>query len=294
MLLPRRVTLTLQKGSVDLFGPDEKRGLVVADGGIAGWDSAPDLKVSSTERQAGNGAHDVRGTDVLYQSRVVTIKIGAKAESRDDLLATMHSLSAAHGQLIKMRIIDAHSDTFCERGWCRVEWDAEWHAGVATGTLTATFARPERLGTQPSMGVMVAGTATARGGLVFDTVSSNRVLHWPLSYGGGADKDASNTCTIHNAGTATAWIVIQASGYMPQGIVITDTATGRQLSYPYVAFQPVVLDGRTHTASVMGVDETRDLSARGWPTVPPGGSTTLTLQAVGSGSVTVTCRDTYI
>ena len=37
-----------------------------------------------------------------------------------------------------------------------------------------------------------------------------------------------------------------------------------------------------------------NLRQRGFPTVPPGGSTAVNLQSVGDGYVTVECRDTYM
>ena len=291
MILPRLVTLSWDGGSVDLHGPDAWSGLVVTSDGITGWDSAPDAKVTSTERQTGNGAHDIRANDIHYQSRVVTIGVGAFGRTRDETLAAMRSLSAADGRLVTMRVVDASSDTYCEGGYTHVAWDAAWYEGVATGTLTATFVRPERLSTTPSTGTLVPSTGTG-GGLVF--AGANHVLQWPLSFGAGAIR-TGNVCTIHNDGTIAADVLITASGDMPQGLAITDVSTGRQLAYGWgVTWQPVTFDSRTRTASVAGVDVSRGLTSRDFPTVPAGGSVTLSLQASGTGTVTATCHDTYI
>ena len=279
-------------GSVTLFRTRPRpSGLMVTSDGITGWDSAPDAKVTSTERQTGNGAHDIRAGEVLYQSRVVTVAVAAFGRNRDETLAAMRSLSASHEQLVSMRVVDSLTDTYCELGYSHVDWDAEYHDGVCTGTLTVTCPRPERLSTQPSTGTMVPATGNG-GGLVFDATS--HVLQWPLSFGAGAVR-SGNVCTITNGGTIAADVVITASGDLPGGIAVTDVASGRQLAYGQpVTWSGLTLDSRTRTASVAGVDVSRGLTSRDFPTVPAGGSVTLSLQASGAGVVTATCHDTYI
>lgn len=291
MILPRLVTISWDGGSVDLYGPDAWSGLVVTSDGITGWDSAPDAKVTSTERQTGNGAHDIRESEILYQSRVVTIGIGAFGRTRDETLAAMKSLSAAQERLVTMRVVDALTDTYCELGYTHVTWDPLYYAGACTGTLTVTFPRPERLSTKSSTASMTPATGNG-GGLVF--AGSSHVLQWPLSFGEGALR-TGNVCTLTNSGTIPADVIITASGDMPQGLAITSVSTGKQLAYGLgVTWQPVVLDSRTRTASVAGVDVSRGLTSRDFPTVPAGGSITLSLTASGTGTVTATCHDTYI
>ena len=291
MILPRLVTISWDGGSVDLYGPDAWSGLVVSSDGITGWDSAPDAKVSVTERQSGNGAHDVRASDVHYQSRVVTIGVGAFGRTRDETLAAMRSLSAAQERLVTMRVVDASTDTYCEGGYVHVAWDPTYYDGACSGTLTATFVRPERLSTTPSTGTLTPSTGTG-GGLVF--AGTNHVLQWPLGFGAGAIR-TGNICTLTNSGTIPADVLITASGNMPQGLAVTDVSTGRQLAYRWgVTWQSVTFDSRTRTASVAGVDVSRGLTSRDFPTVPAGGSVTLSLQASGAGVVTATCHDTYI
>ena len=294
---PYRIVLSGGFGSVtiasDRQAAEASSGLRVDwdSGGVAGWDSAPDAKVSSTERQTGDGAHDVSESDIEYESRVVTVNIAAFGETRDEVLAAMRRLQAAHKQLVTMRVVDASSDTYCERGYVVVKWDKEWHEQTATGTLTATFVRPYRLSTLPSEGMMVPATGDG-GGLVFNATTHS--LMWPLSFGAGAIR-TSNSCTLTNSGTIPADITINASGYMPGGIAVTDTSTGRQLAYGQtVTWSVLTLDSRTRTASVAGVDVSRSLTSRDFPTVPAGGSVTLSLQASGTGTLTATCHDTYI
>ena len=298
MYLPRQVTLTWDGGSVSLFGPNSQTsGLIVNGDHIDGWDSAPDAKVSTTERQTGSGAHDITANEIRYQSRVLTVGVTAFGRNRDETLAAMRSLDALEQRLVSMRVVDASSDTFCEGGYAHVAWDKTYFVRSCAGTLTVTFTRPERLSTTPCTGTMVPATGDG-GGLVFDAVASGsdtlRVLHWPLSFGAGALR-SGNVCTLHNAGTIPADVVITAAGDMPGGIAVTDTSTGRQLAYGQaVTWSGLTMDSRTRTATVQGVDVSRSLTARGFPTVPAGGSITLSLQASGTGTVQAVCRDTYI
>ena len=284
-------TITWGGGSAYLNAHDVPAGLMVTSDGITGWDSAPDAKVTSTEWQTGNGSHDIRASEVLYHSRIVTVAAAALGRTRDETLAAMRSLSAAHGRLVSMRVVDSLTDTYCELGYAHVDWDAAYHDCVCTGTLTVTFPRPERLSTTASTGTMVPATGDG-GGLVFDATS--HVLRWPLSFGAGAVR-SGNVCTITNGGTIAADVVVTASGDMPAGIAVTDVASGRQLAYGQpVTWSGLTLDSRTRTASVAGVDVSRGLTSRDFPTVPAGGSVTLSLQASGAGVVTATCHDTYI
>lgn len=292
MYLPRQVTLTWDDGSVSLFGPNSQTsGLIVNGDHIDGWDSAPDAKVSTTEKQTGNGAHDITANEIHYQSRVVTVGVTAFGRNRDETLAAMRSLDASEQQLVSMRVVDASTDTYCECGYAHVAWEKTYFVQSCAGTLTVTFTRPERLSTTPCTGTMVPATGDG-GGLVFDATS--HVLRWPLSFGAGAVR-SGNVCTLTNSGTIAADVVVTASGDMPAGIAVTDVSTGRQLAYGQpVTWSGLTLDSRTRTASVAGVDVSRGLTSRDFPTVPAGGSVTLSLQASGAGVVTATCHDTYI
>lgn len=158
-----------------------------------------------------------------------------------------------------------------------------------TFTLTVVCPDPRRYGTTPHRAWLSPG---ASAGALAWHADAPHGLAWPLSYGGGGA--GANVATLRNDGTATAYPTITASGDM-DGLVITDTATGAQLAWDgHVGAQPVTLDCLSRAASVAGVDASRLLSARGFPSVPPGGEVTLALSATGSGTVEVEWRDTYI
>ena len=194
------------------------------------------------------------------------------------------------GRTVTLRVVDETSDTRVT-GHASLAVDAKdrWDPHWQLATLTVTCPRPERLSTAVSRGVMVPEAASASRGLVW----ASGGLVWPLSYGEGVA--SASVCTVANRGTWPAMPVITASGDMPDGFVLTDVGTGLQLAYAQpVRYQPLVLDCRTRTASVAGVDVTRGLSARAWPAVPAHGSLTLALDASGTGQVEVSCHDTYI
>ncbi len=120
------------------------------------------------------------------------------------------------------------------------------------------------------------------------------VLHWPLSFGAGAIR-TGNSCTIYNNGTIPADITITASGNMPDGFALTNLATGEQLVYGgMVTYQPVTLDVFDGTAFIAGVDVSRNIGSWDFSGVPAGGSCSFSLQASGTGTVQISCRDTYV
>lgn len=269
------------------LGGDGSNGIDVST--IKGWWSTPDAKVSMTARESGDGSHDVEGRSVLYASRTVTIGCVAHGRNRTEVEHQVESLlSMVHG-LVRLRVVDARSDTWVD-GYVTVSSDVDKVTmGNQSMSVTVTCPRPERLSTDPCVGLMTPGGDSGLG-LVFD---STGVLGLPVSF--GAVSEATNACTVTNSGTSAASPLIEVSGDMPDGVTITDVATGRQLAYGQpVRWQPLVLDCRSRTASVAGVDVTRGLTARQWPTVPAGGSLSLAVSSGGTGTVKVTCHDTYI
>jgi len=273
-----------------LDAPEPRDGLMVTSEGIEGWWDSPDLKVTQVERVTGDGAHDVPEGEILYAARTVVLHASAVGPSRAGTLAAMDRLRACMGRSVRLRVVDETSDTYVEgHASLAVDQSGKWDPHWQLATLTFGFPRPERLSTASRVGLMVPGAPSTQG-LVW---SEAGVLLWPLSYGNAAA--TASVCTVANRGTYPATPVITAAGDMPDGFVLTDVATGSQLAYGQpVRWQPVVLDCRSRVATVAGVDVTRALTSRGWPSVPAGGSLTLALTASGTGQVEVSCHDTYI
>jgi hypothetical protein len=116
-------------------------------------------------------------------------------------------------------------------------------------------------------------------------------LRYGLRYGtAGA---ASNVALLLNQGSSKAFPVLTVTGSFPNGVQIQ--WGGNALQYDgAVGAVPLILDSRSQTASMGGVDVSRGLYRRDFPTVPADGSVSLRLMSAGTGWVTAVCRDTYI
>jgi hypothetical protein len=256
---------------------------------LKGWWSTPQAKVSLSERAAGDGAFPVDGDAVLYSARTVTLGLLARGRTRGEVQEAVGSVLAMAHRLVTLRVADGPSDT-CATGYVEVSSGS----GKALGTreeleVTVVCPDPRRYGATPHRAYLSPGAAA--GALAWHAGASHG-LAWPLSFGDGGA--VANVATLRNDGTSTAYPIITASGDMG-GLVLTDAATGAQLAWDgHVGAQPVVLDCLSRTASVAGVDASRLLSARGFPSVPAGGEVTLALAATGTGTVCAEWRDTYI
>lgn len=261
-------------------------GLIVNDGGIEGWWGSPDLKVDVTERASGNGGHDVASDAILYASRTVTVNFTAIGDVRSEVLDAVRRVSCANGLPVRLRVVDDRSDTFIS-GYVRPQFGSAWNERFQSGTLTVVCPRPERLAWSP-LQTQLFPVSAVQGGLQY---GSGTGLKYPLNYGtGGA---ASNVALLLNQGSSKAYPVLTVTGSFPNGVQIQ--WGGNALQYDgAVGAVPLVLDSRSQTASMGGVDVSRSLSRRDFPTVPANGSVSLRLMSAGTGWVTAVCRDTYI
>lgn len=261
--------------------------LCIASGGIEGWYSTPDAKVSMTEMQTGDGAHAVQESSILYGARTVTVNWAAFSIDRESALAgDLALLSTAH-RLVRLRIVDGSSDTFVV-GYAQVGADAAVASNGMTGTLTVVCPDPRRYSTEASRVQLLSGSAVS-GGLSY---GGGDGLAYQLTYGDDPES-LQNVATIANSGTSTAYPAITVNGPMNGGFRIDWDGGSVAYSQP-VRGVPLALDCLTRTASVGGLDTSRHLTSRGFPSIPPGGSITINLQASGTGWATVEWRDTYI
>lgn len=256
--------------------------------GLAGWYGTPDGKWDLTERQLGDGAFAIEPSQVAYSSRTVTVDGYALGRTRAEAVSSLAPLGAMAHRLVSIAVDDGVAETYAT-GALTVDVGKGVRGGAVTLTLTIVCPDPRRYGTTPHRAWLSPG---ASAGALGWHAGAPHGLMWPLSYGGGGA--GANVATLRNDGTSTAYPVITASGDM-DGLALTDAATGAQLAWDgHVGEQPVVLDCLSRTASVAGVDASRLLSARGFPSVPAGGEVTLALTATGTGTVRVEWRDTYI
>lgn len=263
-------------------------GLHVSSDGVDGWYSTPDAKVQMTEMQTGDGAHAVEESQVLYAARTVTVHWVAIGASRAAALADALALLAAAHRIVRLRVVDADSDTYA-MGYVQVSSDADVAREVMSGTLTVVCADPRRYSTEARR-VQLFPASKVSGGLFYGDEGGG--LAYDLNYG-SAPETLQNLGTLSNGGTADAYPVVTLTGPL-QGSLRLDWDGGSVAYSQPVGAVPLTLDSLTRTASVQGLDTSRYLTSRGFPVVPAGGSISVNLQAVGTGWATVEWHDTYI
>ena len=266
-------------------------GYYITQEGIEGWYSMPSMQVTSTARGQGDGNHDIQDDDIHYEARVITMHTMIVGDRTDTLgkLARLRRCSHRH---VRIRVVDELMDAYCEG---RATIDATAKRGeqiIPDVTVTIECDRPEILSFRPQRYQLLPPIESDRVGLSYG--SAARGLAYPLSYGAAA-VDARNVCTLVNNGSSRAYPVFTVQGPWPDGVQLTFPGLDMSLDYSQaVGSVPLVLDSRSRTASIGGLDVSRNLRQRGFPTVPPGGTPAVNLQSVGDGYVTVECRDTYM
>lgn len=289
------VILTADGESVTLHG-GAFAGHGIALTGLSGWYQTPDAKVTVTSRGQGDGGHDIVADNVMYDARVVTVGYQVIAGSdREEALRQLALLDKLVHRLVTCRVIDDGQDTCCSGGYYVRSLEQKIQNPLwqnLSGDITLVFERPERLSTTAQRCQLLPSIESDRVGLSYGPAA--RGLAYPLSYGMAA-VDARNVCTLMNNGSSRAYPVFTVQGPWPDGVQLTFPGLDMSLDYAQaVGSVPLVLDSRSRTASIGGLDVSRNLRQRGFPTVPPGGSTAVNLQSVGDGYVTVECRDTYM
>ena len=279
------VTIDGGGGAVRLGPPGGAPGLHAS--GLAGWYGTPDGKWDLTERQLGDGAFAIEPSQVVYSSRTVTVDGYALGRTRAEALSSLAPLGAMAHRLVSIAVDDGVAETYAT-GALTAEVGKGVRGGAVTFTLTIVCPDPRRYGTETLSATLVPG-GNADGGL--DLTDAR--LAWPLAWGESAA--SHSVATMHNAGTSTAYPTISIRGDISD-VTIAEPATGRALSISgYIGWQPIVLDCLSRTASIAGVDVTRRLGRRDFPSIAPGGDTTLALMCSGTnGNVSIEWHDTYI
>lgn len=285
------LTLTFDGGN----GVDPKDDvLLISEDGVEGWYDSPDDKTVMSERGQGDGAHDVWESDFLYSARVITMHFTVGAHDRIGAVRLLNDVRrvCAHRR-VRFRLKDATHDCYITG---RASWKSNGEYGkdgwLGDNTLTVTCERPEILSSTVRSFQLLPSVDSAHVGLSYG--SSNKGLVYPLSYGVAA-ADARNIGLIVNEGSSRAYPTFVCQGPWSDGVQITFPGLGLLLDYSQPVHDvPLVLDSRSRSASIGGLDVSQNLRSRGFPTVPAGASVSVNLQSVGSGYVTVETRDTYM
>lgn len=256
-------------------------------GTVAGWYGTPSAKVDMTEMAGGNGAFSIRDDGILYSARTVTLGICASGSTYAEMVRQMDSVGALSGKMVRL-LIDGDDGATAATGYVQVEWDEGPMPTMDTGTLTIVCPDPRRYGSDTKSATLTPG-GNASGGL--DLTDAR--LAFPLAWGDQAS--SHSVATMRNDGTSTAYPTISIQGAISD-VALVDTSTGRELTIPgYIGWQPIVLDCLSRTAGIAGVDVTRRLGQRNFPSIPAGEDTTIALMCKGTnGTVHVEWRDTYI
>lgn len=281
-----RVTLR-SDGLQYTIGDGSSLGCNLTDKGIEGWYGTPDPKWAITERQSGDGAHSVSKPEILYSARTVSLNVRFEAEDPAGAIALRDELAAFAHRHVEMEVEDPNGTTTVT-GLLSFVCDMQRLARRIPAMVTLVCTDPRRYGTSHEAYLMPG--VSGEGGLLYDSETSYILL--PIQFAG--EVEVQNSATIQNNGSSEAYPVITCQGSFPDGVKLN--WAGGQLVYPAPigGAGPLVLDCRTHTASIRGVDVTRSLTSRDFPSIPAGGSLTLSLFASGNGTVTVSVRDTYL
>lgn len=297
MINDRKFLIILSAGSrsVTLSGwwKPSADGFIISSGKITGlWDT-PAAKTNLQERQTGNGAYDITGAEVLYSARTVTIPFTIERTATVTVGQARGHLNALAGRLVTCTVIEPGGSTYLT-GYVGVDYSGYDCDSSDTGSITLTCPRPERLSVQPHE-ITLWPTSTGNIGLQYSSTGGGLV--YPISYGKQATDDRSSG-VLPNSGSTLAYPVLTAHGQFSDGVQIdwhdSDGRSGSLWWQGHVGQVPLVLDCRSRTASIGGVDQSSGLARRAFPSVPAGGSLSLALRAGGTGYVSVASHDTWI
>lgn len=297
--------------------PGDAPCLFFLEEGVTGWYSTPDLRVSTVERGNGDGAHDVPESIINYATRTVQVHVAAMGGDRGETLREWDKIRQFAHRMVRLRLVDDTRDAYVE-GMFQLEGPAEWEKDWMQGVFTVVCNRPEILASTPQTGQMLPVLDVADGnGLSYnqrgletfwtgepnnspsvlrtDVLRGTKGLAYPLKYLTRRKIARPNQVTFVNHGTSPAYPVFTCNGPMPNGVDLVVEGTGQWLRCSQPVFgEPLVLDCRSRTASVGGLDVSRTLVSRGFPIVPPHGSVTVTLRTSGDGWVDALMRDTWM
>lgn len=279
--------------------------LFLLKAGVEGWFETPDLATGTTARGAGDGLHDIPVQDIRYGSRTVILHFAVWGRDRSETLGLWDRVRrmVAH-RLVTVRVVDSDHDLTCT-GMASMDkpdgtWDREW----VEGTINVVCPRPELLSHAAHSFPLLASHAVdgATGvGLSYNQFGTNREwpgLAYPLSYSRSSDTAnvASQSAGIlRNEGTSRAYPVFTCNGPFPDGVALDFPSLNASIECTQPVYGvPLVLDCRSRSATVGGLDVSRRLSSRGFPVVEPGGTLSVVLRTGGSGWVDCAIHDTYM
>lgn len=312
-------SLTLQGGGTEITLTSETHddsafNTFITSAGVSGLYGTPTSKTTVTERQTGNGAHNVTDAEVLYSARTVTIPFAIVATTGGALDSMRDRFGLLAGHVDRLTVHDRGDESFLT-GFLTIVWSGQKHNNFDTGTITLTCADPIRYSVAAdSLTLLPTSTIGYSGGsgLGLYYGKGGIGLYYPIRYGAPDQEKPSkggtgstpvtpatqqNVGVLYNHGDTTSWPTITMQGQW-QGARFdwsaSDHTYGTLAWKGQVSSVPAIFDCKSHTVSVNGVDDSSKLTFRSFPHVPPSGSCRIVLVSGGRGAVTVSCHDTWI
>lgn len=315
------VTLSTSTVSVRFDGgPDERTHILRS---LDGWLETPDAKTDVDERASGDGAHDIAANRIFYSARTIVVGyrlIADNANDRDNLLDMQSRIRMLVHHEVTIRVTDGQMDGTCT-GYVNgievgeTQQNVNWQ--TLTGQITLVCARPEILSYEPHRYQLTKRDATQSGDglcygtglatywegepnnsvsvLVTDMLAGSSGLQYPMRYTYFNEVAYQNTATLVNDGSSRAYPVFECHGPFPRGVALDFPGDDLHLecSMP-VQGAPLILDCRSRTATIGGVDCSYALTSRGFPVIEPHGSLVAILSTGSGGHVNITTHDTYM
>lgn len=261
-------------------------GVYLAHEYISGWYSSPDLKVSSTPRQSGNGNFGHREQDILYESRTVIANIICQGGRK---LAVDYAqwLSEFLGKMVRFTVHDYDHETWVT-GYCSLTFDSAHYEDAIPGTVTVVCDDPRRYGSEIHT-VYAYAASGGSGGLQYEADSPQGLI-FPLNYGNVSV--ASTTCSLQNNGASYMYPTIRYYGNGRDCRILM--SNGQEVRYRGLGGQPVLFDCLNHSATINGVDVTRYVSCRQWPKIAPNSEMVFSIVSDSGDYLQITGFDTYL
>lgn len=247
---------------------------------LDGWYSTPEVKTALTELVNGDGAHDVRNSDIQYSARTVKGNLLILADTRLDAVAMLDDLQKHLGKTVRMRVVDV-DDTYCD-GYISFSHPETWgDAFVSTFTFVAN--KPARLSTNVRETYLQGIGRT--GGFEYP-------VEYPIEY--GSLIAAQNTALLQNLGGYRADVDFTVQGDFPGGFSIIDGDSGITYRGAVYAQAPVTISTKLRDATQNGVSRGNLIDSFDDFRVPAKGTRSVTFIADGTGWCKCAVHDTYM
>jgi hypothetical protein len=253
---------------------------------LTDWYSLPNAKTEIRERPLADGAF---GFSADYrQAATVSLDGVYLATDRLDLQQARSALmEAARGASIPLTFTDESGPTTRQVN-VRALPVADDHGKLYfTFSIDTLSVDPNRYASQPpGLETVSTGLPAAGSGVVWK-------LAYPITWG---TPSATGRVTVHNLGTAPSYTIMQVTGGLSGGFILTNVTTGDMLRLDRAVplGSTVLLNPRTGRATIDGLqnDISGFLTSRQWWSIPSESSQDIQFTAIGAPTGTPTLTAT--